>query len=413
MSTFLEKRPATDFELAAAMKMLTLPASAAVWRDAQSVPAQHSKRQMLNLRSLPLEVPALLHLCVSAIPKLPLSQHEMAQCLAPLPMILEHVTKEHASMSVCHAVMAQILASSVLPLPLSLALKYLDLYAHFDEFGASPVAVIEAILRRYIPPFVLQHSPSDTQTQSQPKTTLYGGALRDFAAMTKSDGDDDAMEPFSDDMATGAGFKVVPLSLYTGMQRLLSRFSSAHGLGVRHVFGAAPPESVAAMKREVIGCAERVWRCMEWDGHDADCATLNLKLDTLCKWDEMTAALSLFERLVGERVVEPDNGTLYALADAMVHPLSIEHFVREVAPKESAAALQREMAHAQDSAWHNMYKHKGQVLDMLTSDRVFLNANHGTRPERAPIAALQIITQLTVCSTPRRSAYYTVVPTRP
>lgn len=71
---------------------------------------------------------------------------------------------------------------------------------------------------------------------------------------------------------------------------------------MRHMFATAPAETTERVKRVVVGCAERVWRCMEWDGHDADCATL--KLDTLCKWDEMTEALSLFERLVGERVVE-------------------------------------------------------------------------------------------------------------
>lgn len=102
-----------------------------------------------------------------------------------------------------------------------------SLYAHFDEFGASPVPDIEAMLRWYIQPCVLQHD----DTETQPHRTMYGGALQDFAAMTKTDGDDEVMEPFSDDIATGGVFKVLPLAMFTAMQPLLSRFSSAHGLG--------------------------------------------------------------------------------------------------------------------------------------------------------------------------------------
>ena len=295
--------------------------------------AQHSKRRLLKLHALKLEVPALLSVSVASIPLLPLSQHEMARCLQPMAAILGHVAREHASMSVCHAVFAQIVAEQALPLPQPLTSKYLDLYAELDEFWSSPVPVLESILRRYIPPYILQRN------DDAPRNNLC------LSRWSKSDAVvDEAMEPFDDDATAGSGLSVLPRAMYSAMQRLLNRFSSAHALGVCNVFGAAPPDALRARKREVVACAETVWRCMEWDGHEADVASLNAMLDTLCKWDELTSALSLFERVVGARVVEPDRATLYVLADAMVHPRSVAHFVSEVAPGEWAATGESTLA---------------------------------------------------------------------
>ena len=58
-----------------------------------------------------------------------------------------------------------------------------------------------------------------------------------MCVMSKTDGVDDAMEPLSDDVGAGSGFKVVPLGMYRAMLRML-----------KLLVGAG------------VGCVKRVWR---------------------------------------------------------------------------------------------------------------------------------------------------------
>lgn len=130
--------------------------------------------------------------------------------------------------------------------------------------------------------------------------------------------------------------------------------------------------------KPVVECSEMIWKLMEWDGHSPDVSMYNVMLDTLCKWDEMTAALALFESMVGDSriesnrhgVVEPNHQTLYILADAMLHPMTISHFVQHIGAREWTATLSNKVRHLQHQSWLNIYKHRGQIVQALsTTDR--------------------------------------------
>ncbi len=77
-----------EFILDATIKMVTLPTDAKVWRSQ----IQTSRpRNSNNFHTLKLEIPSIIHLCVSMISKLPTSQNEMTITF-PLVDILGHIT---------------------------------------------------------------------------------------------------------------------------------------------------------------------------------------------------------------------------------------------------------------------------------------------------------------------------------
>ena len=380
------------FLLEPALRMVTLPSDSKVWRTSREF-----NKNKLNLHPLKLEIPAIINLCIRSIPKLPIDQNSMAQCLEPIPNVMEHITKEHGSMKLAHQIMKNILETRELPLTVSTVRKYLDLYTEYDEFLSSPIPILESILKRYIPPSIIS---SNIGHQHHKTKGIIDNAYMDFASMTKTDGFDDKLDPFNS-FHGEAGYKILPKDVYAKMLKVLNQYSSVHGLGHFNMDQASHPITEQKQQKQnpskldsmgrknVIESCNFIWKIMEWDGHNADINIYNTMLDTLCKWDEITPALSLFEEMVGDSkfnsnrdgFIQPNNQTLYILADAMVHPISITHFVQDISPKEWENTLSNKLRHLQHKSWFNIYKHRGQILNELsTKDRcswINLQKKHG------------------------------------
>ena len=177
--------------------------------------------------------------------------------------------------------------------------------------------------------------------------------------MTKTDGIDDKLDPFGASFFGDSGHRILPLGVYQKMLCVLNQYSSVHGLGhfnlrcdrQQHGGGDGVDDNGRRCDgKAVVAASMRKW-------------AYNTMLDTLCKWDEMTAALALFEAMVGE----PNQQTLYVLADAMLHPLSIAHFVEHIAPTEWAGSLSNKVRHLQHQSWMNIYKPTGQIVHALST----------------------------------------------
>eukprot|EP01083_Nonionella_stella_P116423 345942_1 len=390
------------FVLDSAKKMMTLPTDPKIWRSGAKKPSTYHVQN--NLQPLKIEIPTVINVCIGCIPKLELNQNEMANMLYPIQDIMELVTREHGSMHIAHQIFKNILQASELPLPMSLVTKYLDLYIEYDSFLSSPLPMMECILKRYIPPFIISSNMVHRgPVHSTKKRDANHMGLHDFSVMTKSDGIDDKMDPFTS-FTSARGYKILPLAIYNKMFKLLNQYSSVHGLGhfnmeqnigtrAKHngkqgqlnaMYDAAVQDDDAMLlnqyyllsnqseKHVVDGC-DFVWKIMEWDGYNGDIQIYNLMLDTLCKWDEITSALSLFEQMVGDHTfnsnkdgfIEPNHQTLYILCDAMIHPLNITHFVQNISPNEWHATLSNKIKHVQHQSWFNIYKHRGQILHDL------------------------------------------------
>ena len=221
-STMVQKRGRNSYSLNAALKLVTLPPDSRIWRTAREY-----NRNKLNLHPLKIEIPSIINLCIENIPKLPLDQNQMAHCLQPIPSIMEHVTKEHGSMKIAHEMFKNILSTPELPLPLSMVLTYLDLYSQYDEFLSSPIPILESILKRYIPPSIISSNIGHAQFE---ENGMIDNALKDFTAMSKTDGIDDKLDPFASFNAE-SGYHILPQEIYAKMLKLLNQYSSVHGFG--------------------------------------------------------------------------------------------------------------------------------------------------------------------------------------
>lgn len=221
-----------------AVRILTLPTDPKIWRT-----AREASRNKVNLHAVKLEIPSIIHLCLDCIRRLPVDQEVMAQCLNPMADIMEHITREHGSMKLCHSIFGRILRTAELPVPVSMVNRYLDLYGEYDQFLSSPIPILEGILRRYIPPSILsytEYSDQDLDGLSHSESDfpvfddedgLHMKGLRDFSAMTKTDGIDDKLDPFGASFTADSGYRILPIGVYHKMLNALNLYSSVHGLG--------------------------------------------------------------------------------------------------------------------------------------------------------------------------------------